>query len=58
MVNSKAKIGENCRLQEGVNIGDSRGGVPTIGDNVYICSGAKVVGDVHISYQIKVQDLT
>lgn len=26
VVNSRAKIGKNCRIQEGINIGDSRGG--------------------------------
>ena len=26
VVNSRARIGKNCRIQEGINIGDSRGG--------------------------------
>lgn len=26
VVNGKARIGKNCRIQEGTNIGDSRGG--------------------------------
>lgn len=26
VVNSRARIGRNCRIQEGINIGDSRGG--------------------------------
>lgn len=48
-INSKAKIGRNCRLSEGVNIGDSRGKVPVIGNNVFICTGAKIFGDVSIA---------
>lgn len=51
-VNGRARIGKNCRLQEGVNIGDSGGGVPIIGDNVYICTGAKVFGKIEIGNDI------
>ena len=54
VVNSRAKKKKNCRIQEGINIGDSRGGVPTIGDNVYICSGAKVVGDIYIADDVMI----
>lgn len=49
VINSRARIGKNCRIQEGITIGDSSGGVPTIGNNVYICTGAKVVGDICIA---------
>lgn len=48
-VNSKARIGKNCRLSEGVNIGDSRGSSPTIGNNVFISTGAKVFGNITIA---------
>ena len=51
-VNGRARIGKNCRMQEGVNIGDSRGGVPTIGDNVYICTGAKVFGEIQVANDV------
>ena len=30
-VNGRARIGKNCRIQEGVNIGDSRGGYRLLG---------------------------
>ena len=49
VVHGKAHVGKNCRIQEGVNIGDSRGGVPTIGDNVYICTGAKICGNITVA---------
>ena len=50
VVNSNAKIGKNCRIQEGVNIGASGNErAPQIGDNVFIGSGAKIIGDIVIA---------
>lgn len=52
IVNPNVKIGKNCRIHVGVNIGvDARNGsegVPKIGDNVYIAPGAKIFGNVVI----------
>ncbi len=51
IINSKAKIGKNCRIHVGVNIGTKAGFsdlCPTIGDNVYIGPGAKIFGDIII----------
>lgn len=50
VVNSNAKIGKNCRIHEGVNIGATGGSkkAPIIGDNVFIGTGAKVIGDILI----------
>jgi len=50
IINSKAKIGKNCRIHVGVNIGcGARGeGVPTIGDNCYIGPGAKLFDNIVI----------
>ena len=45
----QAKIGDNLRIQEGVTIGAGSGGVPTIGNNVYLGSGCKVIGNVKIA---------
>jgi len=44
------KIGENCWVNPGVAIGykDEKGGMPLIGDNVYIGAGAKVLGPITI----------
>jgi serine O-acetyltransferase len=54
----EAKIGKNCRIQQGVTIGRiggfRGGGVPIIGDNVYIGTGAKILGDVKIGNNVKV----
>lgn len=48
------KIGSNCWINQNVTIGSSgsktRGSVgrPTIGNNVHICTGAIIVGDIKI----------
>ena len=50
IIHPDCRIGENCRIHAGVNIGsDARGdGVPRIGNNVYIGPGAKLFGDITI----------
>lgn len=49
-INGTARVGTHCRIQEGVNIGSSGGSNgPQIGDNVYIGSGAKIIGDISIA---------
>lgn len=51
VVNDNARIGDNCNIQQGVNIGQnySSNQVPTIGDNVYIGPGAKIFGKINIA---------
>ncbi len=56
VVNENAKIGKNCRIHEGVTIG-ATGGNPKaaqIGDNVFIGSGAKIIGDITIGNNISI----
>jgi serine O-acetyltransferase len=50
VVNGNARVGKNCRLQECVNIGATNGSsdAPIIGDNVFIGTGAKIIGKVKI----------
>ncbi|WP_236633705.1 MULTISPECIES: serine O-acetyltransferase [unclassified Exiguobacterium] len=52
VVNSDVIIGENCNLSHGVTIGQvNRGkkrGSPTIGNEVYIAPGAKIIGKINI----------
>jgi serine O-acetyltransferase len=51
VVNSKARIGSNCRIHTGVNIGAQLGdgsAVPKIGNNCYIGPGAKLFGAIEI----------
>lgn len=49
-VNVNAKVGKNCRIHEGVNIGATNGSdkAPVIGNNVFIGTGAKIIGDITI----------
>ena len=44
------KIGENCWINPGVTVGykDYKGGMPIIGNNVYIGAGAKILGSITI----------
>lgn len=51
VVNAWARVGKNCNLQQGVTIGMNVGGnaSATIGDNVFLGSGAKIIGEVHIA---------
>lgn len=44
IINYKAKIGENCVLYPGINVGANKNGVPTIGDNCTLFLGAKISG--------------
>ena len=51
VVNSGARIGSNCRIHTGVNIGAQLGRgneVPRIGHNCYIAPGAKIFGAIEI----------
>lgn len=51
VINSNASIGKNLRIQEGVTIGATSGShkAPHIGNNVFIGSGAKLIGEILIS---------
>lgn len=54
----KAKIGENCTVAQQVVIGYkggfSGGGIPTLGNNVYVGAGAKILGEVKLGNNVKV----
>lgn len=56
IVNQNAKVGKNCRLHAGTTIGATNGSTnaPIIGDNVYIGSGAKIIGDIKIGNNIAI----
>lgn len=56
VVNSRARIGENCRMEVCVNIGASGGSpkAPQIGNNVYIAPGVKIYGDINIADNIAI----
>jgi len=50
------KIGENCWLNPGVTLGykDESGGMPVLGNNVYIGAGAKILGHITIGDNVVV----
>ena len=52
-INNECKIGENCRIHVGANIGANlNGGTPKLGNNIYIAPGAKIFGDIKIADNI------
>ena len=59
-VSGAARIGKNCVIFQQVTIGsitlpDARSkGAPVIGDNVYIGSGAKIVGAVNVGNNVRI----
>lgn len=58
VVNPNTIIGKNCNISQGVTIAQAnRGknkGYPTIGDNVYMGPGAKIIGKVHIGNNVAI----
>jgi len=50
VINENVVIGENCTIHHGVTIGNKNPGgkSPQIGNNVHICVGAKVLGDITV----------
>lgn len=59
-ISGDASVGKNCVIFQQVTIGsvaspDSKGkGGPTIGDDVYIGSGAKIIGAVNIGNNVRI----
>ena len=58
IVSGGAKIGEYCNLSQGVTIGfagrGEKRGCPTIGDRVYVATGAKVLGAITIGNDVAI----
>jgi serine O-acetyltransferase len=58
VISPAAQIGKNFTISQGVTIGVSgqgeKRGVPIIGDNVYIATGAKVFGKISIGNNVKI----
>ena len=59
-ISAGARIGEGCIIFQQVTIGsntlkDSKGnGAPSIGDNVYIGAGAKIIGNVKVGNNVRI----
>lgn len=54
IINPNTRIGANCRVHVGVNIGAHRGKAPIIGNNVYIGPGAILFGDIIIADNVTI----
>lgn len=55
IINGNATIGNNVLIMQNVTIGSTRGkGTPRIGNNVLLCAGAKIVGNVNIGNNVVV----
>ncbi len=54
VINSKVVAGENITLESGVVIGDEKGTSPILESNIFIGSGAKIIGEVYLDSDIKV----
>ena len=56
VVNGDARIGTNCDIHQGVNIGQNlnNGDVPTIGNNMWIGPGAKIFGKIVLASNITI----
>ena len=52
IIGKGTKIGKYCRIHEGVTIGASNGSPnsASIGNRVFIASGAKIIGDIKIAH--------
>lgn len=48
IIHAEAIIGERCNIGSGVTIGGDGDGVPIIGDDVYLSTGAKIIGNLRI----------
>ena len=51
---SQVKMGEHCTIYQGVTLGDKGGwgGSPTVGNNVLVGAGAKVLGDITVGNNV------
>ena len=56
VVNGNAKVGKNCRIQESTTIGSTNGSnsAPILGDNVFIGSGARIIGEINVANDIAI----
>lgn len=54
VVNPHARIGKNCIIHSCVNIGETNGEAPVIGDNVYIGPGVKMFGNIRIGNNVTI----
>ena len=56
VINGNARIGKNCRLYGNNCIGNNglSNKCPVLGDNIKVCVGAKILGDIYLANNITV----
>jgi serine O-acetyltransferase len=54
VINSAVRGGRNVWLESGVVIGDNHGGVPVLGDDIFIGSGARVIGPLTLGSRCRI----
>lgn len=57
VVNGGARVGRNCRVHSGVNLGTAageEGAAPVLGDDVYLGPGAKLFGAITVADRVAV----
>ena len=56
VIHGKSTIGNNCLISQNVTLGGTskREGAPTLGNNVFLATGAKVLGPVNIGDNVVV----
>lgn len=56
ILHPQAVIGNNCEIMQGVTLGNNilkdRDKVPTVGDEVLICAGAKLIGGITVGNHV------
>lgn len=48
------KCGANLKFKHNVTVGNNHGGIPVLGDNVFLGCGACVLGDISIGNNVKI----
>src|SRR5436305_3430548 len=54
VINTSVRAGRNLIVEHEVTIGADNGQSPTLGDNVFIGAGAKVLGGIRIGSNVKI----
>ena len=54
IVSKNANIGVHCTIFHQVTIGEGKDGAPTIGNNVFIGAGAKLIGNIKVGDNVNI----
>lgn len=54
VINSGVRGGRNVVIEHGVTIGAEKGQSPSLGDDIFIGAGAKIIGAVRVGSRVKV----